>query len=935
MVDIRDFFGNSSGKGAKKKTLVAPVAKSLEKKVTSKLDSINKRAIAEVISLSDEDDEDFTNLTKKPKVETTSTSLSETEPKSEPRAVERNKRGDKSEFFGNSKTNKRKNKQVVVDVDDEDGDFSPENSDGDDDFNDDQFIGDDDDYADFKGEEKFGGRKRLRSARSPQLNDRNANKGFVSKELEKLPKSRTSTLEDGASVGKQPSRKKVAKSSIKSEAVASSIPDYKSSGISATDILAKIPDADLPEDIPTDQGFNFRDFKARQSTLPTGSNDIKIPEGAPNCLTGLTMVFTGVLPNISRDDSENLAKRYGAKVTKSISSKTSVVVLGEEAGPSKVRKIKQFKLKAIDEAGFLQLIQGMPEEGGDGDAAERARSKRLEEEQQALREAEKLQEEADIEAKKREEAIKRLQKNGKSAMPSNLKLDSEKLWTVRYAPTSLEQICGNKSSVTKLKDWLEQWPRKFGNRKPEKGETEMRAVLIHGPPGIGKTTAAHLIAKSLGYDILEKNASDVRSKSLLHENIGNVLNNTSVVGFFNNASQNSNKFCIIMDEVDGMSGGDRGGVGELASFARKTQAPLILICNDKSSPKMRPFDRCTLEIPFRRPSAREMKSRLMTIALREGVKLDPNTIDQLVAATSNDIRQIINLISTVSMTQKTIDSSNSKSIAQDWQKNIALKPFDIIPRLLSGQNYLENSSLPLYKKMELYFDDHAFVPPMLQENYLNTRPNRGNHLKQVAQAADSISLGDLVDAKIHSSDQQWSLMPLHAIMSTVRPGSLVAGSVSGRINFAGWFGQNSKTGKYYRLLTELQYRSRLRTSTNAIEFRLEYLPILVKRMLITLLSQGADAIPTIIDILDHYYLNKSDFDYLMEFPIGVDNTAPALKKIPTKVKSALTRKYNAGSHPISVYKPGTSTGVSSKSKEPKPDFDEVVEDDEPEDEVDE
>jgi len=760
------------------------------------------------------------------------------------------------------------------------------------------------------------------------------------------PKSETKPKEEPKvtpSPKKESTSKSTSKAVPKTASKSTPEPSLSSSGgdVTAMDVLAKIEDAELPEDIPTGEGFNYHAFKARQTDLPPSSGSIEIPEGAPNCLTGLTMVFTGVLPNLPRDDAENLAKKYGAKVTKSISSKTSVVVLGEEAGPSKVRKIKQLKIKAINEDGFIQLIKGMPEEGGGGVDAEKARAKREEEERKAQEESLKIQEEEEAAAKKRDAAVRKAQASGNYANSSNLKTDAEKLWTVRYAPTNISQICGNKSSVQRLQSWLQRWPETFGNRKPAKGETEMRAVLIHGPPGIGKTTAAHLVAKSLGYDILEKNASDVRSKGLLNSGVGNILNNSSVMGFFNNSEtkheENGNKFCLIMDEVDGMSGGDRGGVGQLASYCRTTQVPMILICNDKSLPKMRPFDRVTIDLPFRRPSAKEMKSRLMTIALREKIKLDPNIIDQLVQATSNDIRQIINLLSTVSKTQKNIDSENSKDISQAWKKNIALKPFDIIPRLLSGSNYTQNTQVPLYKKMEYYFDDHAFVPLMLQENYLNSKPRNGNtklkHLELVANAAESISQGDIVDRKIHSADQQWSLMPLHAIMSTVRPASFVAGSLGGRVNFTGWLGQNSKAGKYYRLLTELQYRSRLRTSTDQTEFRLEYLPLLAKKLLDPLISKGADSIPDVIEILDHYYLSKSDWDFLMEFPIGDDATTAKLKKIPTATKSKFTRIYNKGSHPMSIYKPGLSTGVG-KPKKDAPDTDEVgLDDPEPEEDI--
>ncbi|KAH3682303.1 hypothetical protein WICPIJ_006718 [Wickerhamomyces pijperi] len=840
MVDIRDFFSK------KPKAKTATSISSRPKKVSSSPVKAKRKLEPEVIELSDDEAVSVKDEPKAKKAKTEpSTSSVTTSSKHLPVKSELKVRREKTLFI----------------PDDEEDEAMEDHKDDDD--GDDEFIQIDDNY------ELIG-------------------------DLDKLPKSRTSTRANTSNKSKPSSPAKPKSPAAKKTPSSSAKKATHTPTFSVHDILAKIPDAELPETSDSDPKPNFFALKQKQESVPQSSmSSIEIPEGQPNCLTGLTIVFTGVLPNLSREDCEALGQKYGAKITKSISGKTSLVVLGSEAGPSKVKKIKQHKIKAIDQDGFLQLIKGMPAEGGDSLEAEKARELKEREEAKAQEQAETLRLQDEVKEKERQKQMKKALSEGKVLKKEVL--DSEKLWTVKYAPSKLEEICGNKASVNKLKDWLTNW---------NKDTTEFKAVLIHGPPGIGKTTAAHLVANSLGYDVLEKNASDVRSQSLLKDGIGNILNNTSVMGFINGNSDknsNGNKFCFIMDEVDGMSGGDRGGVGCLAAFARTTSTPLILICNDKSLPKMRPFDRCTLEIPFRRPTAKDMKSRLMTIALRERIKLDPNVIDQLVQATGNDIRQIINLLSTVSMTSKTIGSDNSKDISKNWQKNVALKPFDITPRLFSGGNYLEKTALPLYKKMELYFDDHMFVPTMIQENYLNTQPMNARsssaHLRAVANAADSISRGDLVDSKIHSGEQLWSLMPYHSIMSTILPASYVAGSC-GRVNFTSWFGNNSKTGKYSRLLSDLYYKSRLRTGTTAQELRLQYVPLLVEKLLTPLLKSGVESLDEIIEILDYYFLTKEDYDTLMEYPLGRASTAAVLKKIPSKVKTAFTKKYNTSNHPV-------------------------------------
>jgi replication factor C subunit 1 len=114
---------------------------------------------------------------------------------------------------------------------------------------------------------------------------------------------------------------------------------------------------------------------------------------------------------------------------------------------------------------------------------------------------------------------------------------STQLWTDRYAPQSLKEICGNKSQVEKLRAWLRDWfvlytgsqcvianvcnsrptnLKEGFKAKSNKNDTSMyRAVLISGSPGIGKTTSAHLCAKLEGFTPIELNASDARSKKLV------------------------------------------------------------------------------------------------------------------------------------------------------------------------------------------------------------------------------------------------------------------------------------------------------------------------------------------------------------------------------------------------------------------------------------
>lgn len=689
-----------------------------------------------------------------------------------------------------------------------------------------------------------------------------------------------------------------------------------------------------PEDSEKKRGnyTAYRNYLNREGPKALGSKEI--PQGADNCLEGLTFVITGVLESIERDEAKSIVERYGGKVTGNVSKKTNYLLMGRDGGESKREKAESFRTKIIDEDGLFALLRSLPGKKSKYVIAAEAEMK-------TKVKAEKTPEKV----AKKPSPVKRKFTPEKRQSPRAKKLAGEKtsddwkmsikqekpssvksldlppvggkteclLWVDKYKPTSVKTIIGQQgeqSCANKLIRWLRDWHKnhstdekkpaakysKFGGKDDG---SSFKAALLSGPPGVGKTTTAVLVCEELDYSYVELNASDARSKNSMKEVVAESLNNTSIKGFYSGTSKFVNaKHVLIMDEVDGMAGNeDRGGVQELIALIKGSKIPIICMCNDRNHQKIRSLSNYCFDLRFQRPRLEQIKGAMMSVAFKEGLKIPPPAMNEVILGANQDIRQVLHNLSMWCASSKALTYDEAKSSAKNARKDIKMGPFDVARKVfVSGE---ETAHMTLVDKSDLFFHDYSLAPLFVQENYVHVKPtaaggNLKKHLLLLSKAADSICDGDLVDRAIRSK-QVWSLLPTQAIYASVLPGELMRGYMSQFPSFPSWLGKFSSTGKHDRITQELAMHTCLRTRTSKRALNLDYLSYMRDKLVQPLAAHGADGVQEVVDIMDTYYLMKEDYDNIMDICSWGGKPTP-FSKLDSKVKAAFTRGYNKEAH---------------------------------------
>ncbi|MHA1820599.1 MAG: AAA family ATPase [Promethearchaeota archaeon] len=406
---------------------------------------------------------------------------------------------------------------------------------------------------------------------------------------------------------------------------------------------------------------------------------------------------------------------------------------------------------------------------------------------------------------------------------------SEIPWFEKYRPKSAKDMVGFDSIIKKIQQFLRNFEEKSGKIKrapvkkaSKKGSkrrtgstgkellsTKERAILLEGPPGVGKTSVVYAIANDLGYSVLELNASDVRTEAEINKKLYESVSTTNLMSFMprkektgastssksassssspSSSSSKSNqssggggyrkKKLILIDEVDGISGqSDRGGLATLLKIIKITKNPIIMTCNFYDTKFKSLYDKvekikCN---PLRTPSIIRV---LKNIANKEGINIDEKVLKIIAENSAGDLRSAINDLQGLVQQSSPLSMEDINKV--DLHRDVQEKIFTFIGNMFQQDTVLEAREVASNTDL-----DYNFLYKVIFSNI----PNFITNLEDMQRAMKILAETDALLGKIKKK-MDFSLLPYYFDLTS-------AGVVFSI--------RNPKLGGYKRFITPKYY----------------------------------------------------------------------------------------------------------------------------------
>lgn len=318
-------------------------------------------------------------------------------------------------------------------------------------------------------------------------------------------------------------------------------------------------------------------------------------------------------------------------------------------------------------------------------------------------------------------------------------------------------ILERQACVDKMKKTLND----FQNNKTNL--LQKRGVYIYGAPGSGKTKFAESVLKELGYDIIKYDAGEVRNKSVIENITKRTMSDRNVLNMFKRENQ---PIAILMDEIDGMNNGDKGGINSLIKLIRpkktkkqkledSTANPIICVSNYHIDKKIKELMKVCISIEIKTPT----DSQIKTLIKKAMPQLDKETIANLIKYLQGDLRKFSAIYKIYSKHTNLLKNKIIKEIFKPKSYNEDTK--DITRRLLNNQVRLHEHLTSLNET------DRTIVGLLWHENIVDvlSKIPKEKAFPFYLKALDNICYADFID-RVTFQKQIWQFNEMSSLIKT-------------------------------------------------------------------------------------------------------------------------------------------------------------------------